>query len=281
MIVSLPLRFAELAALYGDDMRLHDYLHRVGVKGPLPQSLETLRRLHVAHREAFLFENLTIQEGGGIGLGLDTLEHKFLDDHRGGYCFEHNTLFAAVLCDIGFSVVTLLGRVRRGPPERRMRTHMVLTVPIDGASWLADVGFGGLGLLEPLPLVEGAVAEQAGIVYTLRREHGLWILAMRESATTERLRRAMFGDASMDLYEFTDDPQTPGDVEMANHYTATHPDSLFKRTLTIQRTSRTERLILRGDKFVRYREGDVPTEETVTLERAREIARELFGIEIA
>jgi N-hydroxyarylamine O-acetyltransferase len=261
-------------------MRLRDYLERIGVSGDLSPTAETLRLVHAAHREAFLFENLTIQEGGAIGLSLDTLERKFLDDGRGGYCFEHNTLFAAVLQEIGFSPVTLLGRVRRGPPERRMRTHMVLTVPIAGAAWLADVGFGGLGLLEPLPLVEGTVVEQAGIVYTLRREHGLWILAMRESAATERLRQAMFGDESMDLYEFTDDPQTAGDVDMANHYTATHPDSLFRRTLTVQRTSRTERLILRGDTFVRYRTGSAPSQETVTPDRAREIAREVFGIEI-
>jgi N-hydroxyarylamine O-acetyltransferase len=262
-------------------MRVHDYLRRLEMDGALPVSAETLRRLHVAHREAFLFENLTIQQGGPIPLSLDALERKFLDDGRGGYCFEHNTLFAGMLRELGFSPVTLLGRVRRGPPERRMRTHMVLTVPIEGESWLADVGFGGLGLLEPLPLVEGAVAEQAGVVYTLRREHGLWILAMRENAITEQLRQAMFGDESMDLYEFTDDPQTPGDIDLANHYTATHPDSLFRRTLTIQRTSRTERLILRGDTFVCYREGGMPTQETVTPERAREIARDLFGVEIA
>ncbi len=68
---------------------------------------------------------------------------------------------------------------------------------------------------------------------------------------------------------------------MANHYTATHPDSLFRRTLTIQRTSRTERVILRGETFVRYRDGGAPAQETVTPERAREIAREVFGVEIA
>src|SRR5258708_35733890 len=76
-------------------MRLHDYLHRVGVSGPLPVTAETLRRLHAAHREAFLFENITIQEGGVIGLALETLERKFLDDRRGGECFGQNTLFAA------------------------------------------------------------------------------------------------------------------------------------------------------------------------------------------
>ena len=50
--------------------------------------------------------------------GLDAIERKFIDEGSGGYCFEHNTLFAGVLRDLGFNPVTLLGRVRRGPPER-------------------------------------------------------------------------------------------------------------------------------------------------------------------
>ena len=93
-------------------MRLDDYLRRTGLMGgastglgsavpngrrqALHADIGTLRRLHVAHREAFLFENLTIQTGGRISLALEDLERKFLDEGRGGYCFEHNTLFAAV-----------------------------------------------------------------------------------------------------------------------------------------------------------------------------------------
>ena len=74
--------------------------------------------MHLAHRETFLFENLTIQTGGVISVRLPDLERKFLDERRGGYCFEHNTLFAAVLREIGLDSTTLLGRVRRGPPHR-------------------------------------------------------------------------------------------------------------------------------------------------------------------
>src|SRR6185312_15290951 len=112
-------------------MRFDDYLRRVNQPAPRAASLEALRRLHLAHRETFLFENLTIQKGGGISLRLDDLARKFLDEGGGGYCFEHNTLFAAVLRDLGFSVTVLLGRVHNGPPERRVRTHMVLRVGID------------------------------------------------------------------------------------------------------------------------------------------------------
>ena len=249
-------------------MRLDDYLRRVGQPSPADASVETLRRLHLAHRETFLFENLTIQTGGRISVALPDLERKFIDEGRGGYCFEHNTLFAAALGEAGFSTTTFLGRVRRGPPERWARTHMVLRVPVGGEVWLADVGFGSVGLVEPIPLRDGATAEQGGFTYRLRRAADLWILSVGDADGVET-----------DLYEFSDDPQTPMDVEVANHFTSTHPDSIFRRTLTIQRTARDRRTILRGEVLTRMREGrmvDVPFPR----ERLREIALEEFAIEL-
>ena len=247
-------------------MRLDDYLRRLGLRTRLEPTADTLRRLHAAHRETFLFENLSIQCGGAISLALIDLERKFLDDGRGGYCFEHNTLFRAALHDIGFSPATLLGRVRRGPPERWCRTHMVLSVSIDGEPWLADVGFGAAGTLEPLPLREGGRSTQSGFEYALRREDHLWVLSMRDAAA-----------AKQDLYEFSDDPQTPWDVEVANHFTATHPESLFRRTLTIQRSRRAERLVLRGDVLERYHDGRITSAPIDRREWPR-LARELFDV---
>ena len=241
-------------------MRVHDYLQRVRVQPPLGADIESLRRLHIAHREAFLFENISIQTGGGVSVALEDIERKFLDEGRGGYCFEHNTLFAAVLREAGFDVTALLGRVRRGPPERWCRTHMVLRVMIEREPWLADVGFGGIGLLEPIPMRDGAASEQVGVAYTLRREEHVWILRGAE-----------------DLYEFSEDPQTAGDVEVANHYTSTHPNSMFRRSLTIQRTTRTERTILRHSTFTRYVDGRIE-EQPIDGAGARAIARDVFGV---
>jgi len=263
-------------------MRLHDYLRRIGVEEGLAATADTLRRLHIAHREAFLFENLSIQSGGRVSVALDDLERKFIDERRGGYCFEHNTLFAAALGDVGFAPVALLARVRRGPPERWARTHMVLKVAADGEVWLADVGFGGLGLLEPIRLRDGTVAEQAGLTYMLRREGqtggGLWVLAIHDPTPVQQYRHDS-ATATTDLYEFSEDPQTAGDVEVANHFTSTHPDSVFRRTLTIQRSGRDGRLILRGDTLTRYTNGNA-IEEVLARDRVRDVARELFGIEL-
>src|SRR3954466_16427837 len=115
-------------------MRLHDYVARLGVERPTAVTIETLRRLHAAHRRAFLFENVTIQAGGAISVAVEDIERKFLDRGQGGYCFEHNTLFAAALRECGFDVAILLGRVRRGPPETWARTHMVLSVAAEDSS---------------------------------------------------------------------------------------------------------------------------------------------------
>jgi N-hydroxyarylamine O-acetyltransferase len=249
-------------------MRFDDYASRLGLTAP-PQVADaaTLRSLHAAHRGAFLFENLTIQAGGQISLAVCDLERKFLDHRRGGYCFEHNTLFAAALREIGVDSTTLLGRVRRGPPHRWCRTHMVLRVALDGEVWLADVGFGAMGLLEPLPFREGATAVQGGFTFRLRRDGALWILSARDA------------DTETDLYEFTDDPQTPWDVEVANHFTSTHPESIFRKTLTIQRTQQDRRTILRGELLTRYRAGKM-SEELVARPQLSRVAFEEFGVEL-
>ena len=47
-------------------------------------------------------------------LDLASLWKKLVIDQRGGYCFEQNTLFAAVLEAIGFPVRRLAARVRMG-----------------------------------------------------------------------------------------------------------------------------------------------------------------------
>jgi len=248
-------------------MRLADYLSRIRQPAPSDADADALQRLHRAHRETFLFDNLTIQTGGRIALAVCDLERKFLDEGRGGYCFEHNSLFAAALREIDLASTALLGRVRRGPPHRWCRTHMVLRVPIGADVWLADVGFGAMGLLDPIPLREGAISAQGGFTYRLRRERELWVLSARDAA------------AEMDLYEFTDDPQTPWDIEVANHFTSTHLESIFRTSLTVQGTRGSARTILRSGTLTRYRDG-VLSEEPVARERLADVARAQFGIEL-
>jgi N-hydroxyarylamine O-acetyltransferase len=248
-------------------VNLDAYLTRIGLAQPLPPTLETLRRVHVAHLAAFPFHNLEIQRHGTISVDLASIERKFLGDRNlsGGYCFEQNTLLGAALRELGFTVTTLLGRV--GPPDRRMLNHMLLRVDIDGEPWIADVGFGGDGPLEPLPLRADVRVSQNGIDYSLRRDEHHWTVVMH------------CGDESEDLYEFAGTPHTNADVEMANYYTSTHPSSIFRRTMSIQRVTAEERLILRPRVITRYR-GGIRTDMAIEPAQIRQFARELFGMDL-
>src|ERR1051325_366706 len=118
-------------------MNLDAYLARIGHTGSREASLATLRALHLLHVGAIPFENLDVLLGRGIRMDLESVEQKLVRDRRGGYCFEQNTLFAAVLRALGFKVDAFLARVRWNVPQenRTPLTHMILRVEIDGRPW--------------------------------------------------------------------------------------------------------------------------------------------------
>jgi N-hydroxyarylamine O-acetyltransferase len=216
------------------------YFARIGLVDPRggPADLDLLRRLHFAHAAAIVFENLDIQRGLPVRLDLDSLQAKLVTAGRGGYCFEQNALLATVLEALGYSLTRLCGRVRLGRPGQvPPRTHMILRVELPEGPHLADVGFGALQLLEPMPLHAGATATQHGWDYTLVPEGAGLLLRMRQP------------EGWIDLYEFTEEPQHPIDYEVANHFTATHPSSGFVQSLTVQRATPGVRYTLRNRGF--------------------------------
>src|ERR1700690_81034 len=131
---------------------LKAYAARIEYCGEWTPTLDTLQALHLAHATHIPFENLDVLRGHPGALDLESLSARLIDGKRGGYCFGQNALFAAVLESIGFQVTRLAARVRLGSTRVGPRSHMLLAVEIESEKWLADVGFGGDGLLLPLPL---------------------------------------------------------------------------------------------------------------------------------
>jgi N-hydroxyarylamine O-acetyltransferase len=217
---------------------LQAYLSRIDYRDPLRHDLATLEALHLAHATHIPFENLAIHLGQPIRLDLASLQAKLVGDERGGYCFEHNSLFAAVLEELGFRVTRLAARVRFGATRVLPRTHMLLEVEVEGRAWLADVGFGAGGLLTPIPLAAREVVRQPLDTYRLEREGEVWVL------------QAARGADWCDVYAFTREPQLPVDFELASYFTSTHPESIFVRSLTAQRQSLDTRWTLRNRDLV-------------------------------
>jgi N-hydroxyarylamine O-acetyltransferase len=214
---------------------LDAYLERIGfAAAPAAADLDTLRALHRAHHAAIPFENVDIVLGRGVEVDLDSVQGKLVRRPRGGYCFEHNLLFAAVLARLGYAVTRLAGRVH--PSGAGARTHMLLRVVLDGEPWLADVGFGGR-LVEPLPL-RAATVSQGGWRYRLRAAGpDTWRLEGDEP------------DGWSDLYEFTLEPQRPIDYVVYNHYTSTHPGSPFAGQVVVLHTEADIRYALVGTEL--------------------------------
>src|SRR6266550_6884083 len=150
-------------------MDIQAYLQRISYTGPLVPIAETLRLLQVAHLQTVPFENLSIHSGEPIVLDDDALFEKIVRRRRGGFCYELNGLFAALLRALGFDVKMLSARVANaegifGPDFDHMTLLVTLAEP-----WLVDVGFGD-SFLEPLKLDEESAPIHGHRAYRIVRE---------------------------------------------------------------------------------------------------------------
>jgi N-hydroxyarylamine O-acetyltransferase len=227
-----------------DALDLDAYLKRIGYSGARAPTYAVLEALHLAHATRIPFENLDVLLKRPIRLDLASLQGKLVASGRGGYCFEQNLLLAAALGKLGFDVKLLAAKVRHRGDKDLPRTHMLLMVSVEGAGWVADVGFGGEGLLLPVPFGGGREARHYAWTYRVIEEKpGQWLLQSKRQ------------DGWGNLYSFTLDPQTPADCDMANHYTSTHPDSPFVHTLTAQLPTPEARYVLRNRELAVDRGG--------------------------
>lgn len=133
---------------------LDAYFARIGYTGPGNACLETLRQIHWGQLKSIPFENLDIHLGLKISSDPPVVQHKLLQDKRGGYCNEQNVLLLHILRALGYKVTPLAARVLFGKPTDRVSglAHVLLKVECEGHSWLVDAGFGHYGPLTPLRL---------------------------------------------------------------------------------------------------------------------------------
>src|SRR5215204_5389972 len=156
------------------------YLERINYSGPLEPTAETLRRLQLAHLLAVPFENLSIRAGEPIVLDDEALFEKVVGRRRGGFCYELNGLFAALLRALGFQVTLLSAGVARadgtfGPDF----DHMALLVTLEDR-WLADVGFGD-SFRDPLRLDERGEQPEGPRAFRIDQDGGHLLLLLRRA----------------------------------------------------------------------------------------------------
>ncbi len=224
---------------------LDAYFMRLKDSGSRAPTLATLSRIVAGHIQQIPFENLDILLGQNISIEPSAVEAKLVHAHRGGYCFEHNTLLLHVLRAMGFSTTPISARVRiqRERSFTPARTHLMLRVEIEGQSWLVDVGVGVLSPTAPLKLELDTEQQTPHETRRLVSE-GEWAgLAMRGPKAV-LYHQALLGDRWEDVCEFTLEEMPEIDREVANWFTCAHPQSHFRSRLIVARSHGEERVTL-------------------------------------
>lgn len=243
------------------------YLRRIGYEGPRLPSVETLRDLQVAHLQSVPFENLSIHSGDPIVLEDEALFEKVVTRRRGGFCYELNGLFAALLRALGFEVEMLAAGVAKsegdfGPDS----DHMTLLVKLQDR-WIADVGFGD-SFVEPLLLDETAAQVQGARAYKFVRDGDYRILMQRN-----------YDGVWAPQYRFTLEPHQYADYVETCHYHQTSPESHFTKGRICTLATTEGRLTLSEFRLITTNNQGERQERNLSSQSEYEAAlREHFGI---
>jgi N-hydroxyarylamine O-acetyltransferase len=243
------------------------YLQRIRWSGPLAPGFATLQALAAHHAAAIPFENLDPLLGKPVALDLPSLEAKLVRGGRGGYCFEHNTLFAEALSANGFEVTRLAARVLwgRGDDAVTPRSHMLLKIDLDEGPVVADVGFGGLTLTGALRLEADTAQPTPHEPFRLVAVDDGWRMQARVGAEWKS------------LYRFDLQRQHPIDYEASNWFLSTHPDSRFVVNLIAARAAPDRRFaLLNRDFAVHHLDGGTERRRLDSPDEIAEVLRRDF-----
>jgi N-hydroxyarylamine O-acetyltransferase len=243
------------------------YLRRINYQGPTVPSAEALRALQLAHLQTVPFENLSIHAGEPIVLGDEALFTKIVERRRGGFCYECNGLFAALLRELGFEVTMLsAGFAKSNGGYGEPFDHMALMV--SGLErWLVDVGFGD-SFLEPLLLDERGEQVQGKLGYKIVDEDPYLILTRRDMNTWTP------------QYRFTLQPYQYADFAGMCHYHQTSPESHFTKKRICSRATESGRITLSDMRLIETRDDEREERVLANKEEYDAALQQHFGIVI-
>jgi N-hydroxyarylamine O-acetyltransferase len=211
------------------------YLERLGLAAPPPPSWEGLKHLVVRHLETIPFENLDVMAGLHPDLTTAGALHKIVRRRRGGFCYELNEAFGALLTHAGFDVRRIEARVW-SPPRQKFGPpfdHLALVVRLPEGEFLTDVGFGDNNRT-PMRLPHDSVTDMSGHYTLLQGSGDVWRLERQERPLYEMTLGTQPLDAFAPMYRF--------------HQAS--PESIFSKGLICTRATDNGRITLSGERLI-------------------------------
>jgi len=246
------------------------YLARINYSGPTEPTAETLRALHHAHLLAVPFENLDISLGRKIITNEDAILNKVVNLRRGGFCYELNCAFAALLRALGFRVTLLSARVaRRDGSEGPEFDHLTLRVDLD-EPWLADVGFGE-SFLEPLRL-------ETGIESGKEQSDPAGMFRLLQISERLQMEKAEPNGDWRPQYSFSLQPRRLEEFAVMCHHHQTSPESSFTQKRICTRATPEGRITLSEMKLIVTNKGQREERILASEEEWISTIREQFGM---
>ena len=234
----------------GVELDTKAYLDRINYQGSLTPTAQTLRDLQVAHLLAVPFENLSIHARQPIVLEDEALFTKIVQQRRGGFCYETNGLFAALLRDLGFSVTMLSAQVFQTESFGPDFDHMVLMAHLE-QRWLVDVGFGD-SFREPLRIDGRDEQQQGSRTYQILSDPPYLVLMQRKANEEWQAQ-----------YRFTLQPHDYTDYAEMCRYHQTSPDSPFTKARVCSRATERGRLTLDEKRLITTSEAGTRQEKVI------------------
>ena len=249
-------------------MDTEKYLRRLGIEYPnFLVNAESLRFLQMQHLLNVPFENLDIHWKRPITLDTDNFYRKIVDERRGGFCYELNGLFCALLNELGFPSRMISARVAQQDGDFGAEyDHMAILTRLDGEEFLVDVGFGAF-TAEPLRFVADVGQPDENGVFLIRRfDEEYFEVAKKDGSIWKS--EYIFKNLTRDLAEFTG---------MCNYH-QTSPESHFTRGKVCSLMLEGGRKSLTDKKFIQTRNGAKHETEINSEEEFNEILAREFGI---
>ena len=150
-------------------------LERIGLDpdGDYSPSKENLQKIMLAHIMTVPYETLdNCDYFRRVDFFPDFLFDKFVLQRRGGYCYEINGFFMAILEDLGYDCIPLSGRLLFGNNRYGPMSHRTTIVTIDGKRYLCDVGYGAGCAEGPVDIDDPSIQDILGSLFSIRHHEG-------------------------------------------------------------------------------------------------------------